>query len=211
MAVDIANRVSNGLSTALNSFKDVVPSEFHPYFTIAFFIVIITLYVLFIWRFHKFIAKRDILEINLRKYNTAEHPALKKTIALAFFLVEYIILLPIFVFFWFFVMALIFLLIAKDYQINQIILISACIVGVIRIVSYYNQQLSEDISKLFPFTILIISLTSTDFFNIQSTIDKITSIPQFFTSIIIYILFIVIVEFIMRIIYIFTNLSRIER
>ena len=45
MAVDIANRVSNGLSTALNSFKDVVPSEFHPYFTIAFFIVIITLYL----------------------------------------------------------------------------------------------------------------------------------------------------------------------
>ncbi|MEK6890596.1 MAG: hypothetical protein AABX03_00495 [Nanoarchaeota archaeon] len=211
MVSNIANSVSNGLNLALTSFKEVIPNALHPYFNLAFFIVAITLYCLFVWKFNKFLSRRDIIGLNLHKYNKVEHPLLNKTLALVLFLLEYMVILPILVFFWFLIIGLMILLLAKDFKVDQIAIMSACIVGVIRIISYYNQQLSEDIGKQFPLALLVILLTSTSFFDIKITIEKIASIPAFFNSIAIYLLFIILIEFIMRIIYIFRNINKIDR
>lgn len=208
--VDIQTIISNGLNTAYTSFKEVVPVEYQPFFSIAFLTVVITLYVLFVYRFYKLIAKRDLIELNLRQYNNFDHLFLKKVIGLILFLIEYIIILPIMVFFWFLVVSLILLMIAKEQSINQIILISACLVGVIRITSYYSQELSQDISKLYPLTILIISVSSSGFFDVGSIIQKVADVGDFFTNIVIYLVFIILVEFVMRVIYIITKLEKVS-
>lgn len=211
MVGNLSSDISVGLTKALTSLRDLVPVNSHPYFNLAFFIVLLTIYSIFVWKFHKFISKRDIFEINLHQYNKVDHPLLNKVVAVLFFLIEYLVILPAIVFFWFFIMALMLLFLAKDYPLPQLILISACIVGVIRIISYYKQTLAEEITKQFPLALLVISLTSSEFFNLDKTILKVSLIPQLLSSIIIYLLFILILEFILRIYHVIANYNRINK
>src|SRR3989344_2541240 len=96
----------------------------------------ITLYALFIWEFYRFIGKRDIIKLDLNKYNNATHPTVSKILEILLFFIESLIIFPIVIFFWFIVLSLFLLFLSKSQSINQIILIAAGTVGAIRITSY---------------------------------------------------------------------------
>jgi len=140
-----------------------------------------------------------LLELNLNQYNNSEHPFLKKFFEVLLFIAEYIIILPVVVFFWFFVISIILLLLAKEHSISNILLISATMVGAIRISAYYNEDLSKDLAKLFPLTVLAVAFLTPNFFDLNDTISKISEIPNLFTNIIFYLIAIVILEFVLRI------------
>lgn len=179
-------------------FTSSIPDEFKIYLTFAIFTIIITLYGMFVWKFYRFLARRDILELNLNQYNRSTQEFVQKTLAVILYILEYIIILPVLVFFWFFVMAMILLLLARDLQIESIALIAACIVGAVRITSYYSEDLSKDLAKLFPFTILSIALVTPGFFDFPSLISKIVEINVLFFNIIVYLLVIMVLEFLLR-------------
>ena len=199
MAGAINNITNEALNNSLNSISSLFPEPYKSYLILGIFILLISIYSIFVWKFYRFLAKRDLLELNLNQYNNSDHPFLKKFFEVLLFIAEYIIILPVVVFFWFFVISIILLLLAKEHSISNILLISATMVGAVRISAYYNEDLSKDLAKLFPLTVLAVAFLTPNFFDLNDTISKISEIPNLFTNIIFYLISIVILEFILRI------------
>ncbi|MEM3074754.1 MAG: hypothetical protein QW727_02320 [Candidatus Pacearchaeota archaeon] len=193
--------ISRTINMSSDFFNSVIPDELKPYIILGTFIVFVTIYSIFIWKFYKFFARRDLLELNLSQYNKYEHDFTRKFFAILLFILEYIIILPIVTFFWFFVVTLILFLLAPGQNISNILLISAVLVGVVRITSYYSENLSEDLAKLFPLTILVVAISTPGFFNLENILSKLSSITSLFTNILLYLLVIMILEFLLRIFY----------
>ena len=199
MAGAINNITNEALNNSLNSISSLFPEPYKSYLILGIFILLISIYSIFVWKFYRFLAKRDLLELNLNQYNNSDHPFLKKFFEVLLFIAEYIIILPVVVFFWFFVISIILLLLAKEHSISNILLISATMVGAVRISAYYNEDLSKDLAKLFPLTVLAVAFLTPNFFDLNDTISKISEIPNLFTNIIFYLIAIVILEFVLRI------------
>ncbi len=138
--------------------------------------------------------------MDLSQYNKAEHPGLSKFFAILLFILEFIIILPIVVFFWFAVITLMMVFLVSEQSVERIILMSAAIVGVIRMAAYYNEELSVEIAKLLPFTILAVALMTPGFFNLKIIFERIYLLIDY--SIIFYLFAIMVLEFVLRIFYI---------
>ena len=163
-----------------------------------FFTAIIVIYSIFVFYFYRFLAKKNIIELNLNQYNQYANPAIVKFFAVIFYLVEYVIVLPVLTFFWFAVLSVLILLLSKGIDISTILLISAALVAAVRITAYVSEDLSKDLAKMLPFTLLAISITTAGFFDINALLQRITEIPSLFSHVLYYLLFIVAIELVMR-------------
>lgn len=166
---------------------------------LAFFTAVIVIYSVFVFYFYRFLAKKNLIELNLNQYNQYNNPAIVKFFAFIFYIIEYIILLPVITFFWFSVLAILILLLSKGIGTATILLISAALVASVRVTSYVSEDLSKDLAKMLPFTLLAIAITTAGFFDINALLSRISEIPSLFSNIPYYLLFIVSVELIMRI------------
>ncbi len=78
-------------------------------------------------------------------------------------------------------------------------LISAALVASVRVTAYISENLSKDLAKMLPFTLLAIAITTAGFFDIETLISRVSEIPSLVSSLPYYLIFIVAIEFIMRI------------
>jgi hypothetical protein len=157
----------------------------------------IVVYSLFIFKFYHYLAKRDILVNHWnRNYDWHEGPAQKffKTI---FYLIDYIILIPIVTFFWFIIMATLLIFLSNNSP-SQILLLSMAIVGAIRITSYYTDELSKDLAKMIPFTLLGVFIIDLHAFSTDKFITNVETMFHMSSTLLYYLLFVVAIEFIMR-------------
>lgn len=198
---EIETLINELLVSPYTLFIDSLPPTYQILFNIFIYTLLIALYSIFVFEFYRFLARKNIIQLNLSKYNTSKHPFLNKFFVAVFFLIEYIIILPVLVFFWFAVLSFFLLLLSKDQTIAQILLVSAAVVGAIRVTSYFREDLSRDLAKVFPFTVLVIFLLSPDFLEFVSVIEKLTQIPLFLEHIFIYLVFIVAFEILIRALY----------
>lgn len=199
MDINSTKEAANGIFLNIyDSILSYIPKEYHIFLVLGFYVVLIAIYVIFIWKFYRFLARRDIIELDLEKYNTSSHPGLRKFVAVLFFLLEYIIILPFLIFFWFAILALFLLLLAKNQALGNIILISAAVIGATRITSYVSEDLSKDLAKMLPFTLLGIFLIDPSFFSVQDFITRLFDIPSLLQHILLYLVFIFALEIILR-------------
>ncbi len=168
------------------------------FFNFLILVLLVVIYSIFIWKFYKFIAKKDILSLDLNKYNKSTHPFFAKVSAGFFYFIEYIIILPFLIFFWFAIFTLFLIFLTQELEINTLLIISATIVAAIRMTSYYKEDLSKDVAKLLPFTLLAITILTPNFFNVERIINHLNQLPNFFGNIAYYLLFIIILEIILR-------------
>ncbi|MEK6860834.1 MAG: hypothetical protein AABY07_02580 [Nanoarchaeota archaeon] len=211
MVEEINNIISYSISKIASFFNSIIPDEYKGYLNLGLLIILLTIYSIFIWKFYRFIGRRDLLELNLSQYNRSEHPSISKFFAILFFILEYIIILPIVVFFWFIVMTLILLILAEKQSIETILLVSTLSVVIIRITSYYEEDLSKEIAKLFPFTMLLVSLLTPEFLNINDILSKASNIPSLIPNVIFYLLVIIFLEFTLRMFYLITSYREEEK
>ena len=186
------------MQNVATGFSKQIPEAYRPFVVLGIYVIGIAIYAILIWKFYKFLARRNIIELDLRKYNKTEHPTLNKMFASGLFLIEYLIILPLVVFFWFSILSILLLLLSKTQSVNQIVLISAAIVAATRLTSYLSQDLSKDLAKMFPFTILAVFLLDPHFFEIGTLIGRVTEIPLLLSNIFGFLIFIIILEVIMR-------------
>ncbi len=189
-----------------DNFQNYIGSGNSILVVLIFFTALIVIYSIFIFYFYKFLAKKNIIDLNLNQYNYSSSPFLEKFLASVFYIVEYIVILPIATFFWFTFLALFLLILAESQPISTILLIAAGLVASVRITSYINEQLSQDLAKMLPFTLIGLSLTQPNFFKMSSFVQGINEIPSLITHIPYYIIFIIAIEFLMRIADLFMNL-----
>ncbi|MFA5173859.1 MAG: hypothetical protein WC438_01635 [Candidatus Pacearchaeota archaeon] len=191
-------QIVDWFSGILLSLQNSLPEKYQILVGLLFYILFIVLYSLFIWKFYRFLARKDIIQLNLSQYNYAQHPAWEKVTATALYIVEYLIILPFLVLFWFSVFSVFLLVLSKGQTTAQILLITAAIISATRITSYISEDLSKDVAKLFPFTALVIFLLEPESIGLVNFFDKIAQIPSLFQHILIFIIFIFIIEFILR-------------
>ena len=134
--------------------------------------ILIAVYAVFIFYFYKFLAKKNLIELNLSKYNKYEAGTFFKAIAIILYILEFIILLPIITFFWFTVLAILLFLLSEGLSLEIVLLISAALISSVRVTSYINENLSQDLAKMLPFTLLGFALTKPTFFNFSTHLSK---------------------------------------
>ena len=166
-------------------------------------VLLIFIYAVLIWKFYRFVSKKNLIDLNLNQYNKSEHPFLNKTIKIFFYILEYIVILPVLVFLWFGVFTIFLLFLTDKIEVKTLLIISATIVAAIRMAAYYKEDLARDLAKLLPFTLLGVSLTQSGLLNFGNVLNKLIEIPLFLEEIIIYLLFIIMIEFVLRLFEIF--------
>ena len=176
-------------------------TDFSSYLTILVYTLAIFIFALFVWKFQKFLSMRDILKLNLSQYNKSQHPTRRKFFGSLLYFLEYIIILPGIVFLWFGILSMFFIVLSENQSIQQIMLVSACLVATIRLMSYFNEDLSKDLSSLFPFLILITFLLDPSFFSKELLLERFLSIPEAIPTVMTYIIFVMAIEALMRLLY----------
>ncbi len=166
---------------------------------LALFVVSVTLYGVFVFHFYRFLARKDIFQLDLEKYNEAKHPLLRKTVSVAFYIFKSLLLFPLFVTFWFLVMAGLLLLMGRNQSIDGIMLAAIGVVAAIRICAYYNGALATDIAKILPFALLGIMLIDNSLIRIPQSTDSIQQAAMRLETMIYYLAGVVALEFTLRI------------
>lgn len=186
-----------GIIEALNSLSAAMNGD-NLTFKLIFFTSVIVLYSVFVYYFYRFLAKKNILELNLNQYNNYDDSDKVKIFAVIFYVIEYIIIMPVISFFWFIVFAVLILVLAQQMSLETVLLISAALIASVRITAYISENLSQELAKLIPLVLLGLAITTPDFFNGPAILERVIQVPSLFNNILYYLGFIMVIELFMR-------------
>lgn len=202
----VINQTLDVFAQGYEQFASVLPEWLQIFISLFLTVIIVVIYAVFVWKFYRFVSHKNIIGLDLNKYNRSTHPVLTKIVAGSLYLVEYIIILPFLIFFWFGIFTFLLVLLAGvSVTLKQILLISAIVVASIRMASYipnYGEKVSEEIAKMLPYLILATTILEPyaliqDFF--PKLITRLEAFPAELSGIPIYLLFIVFLEIILRV------------
>ena len=179
-------------------FLNALPSWGQSFINLFLLVLLIFIYAIFIWHFYRYISKKNLLELNLNKYNRSEHPVFAKLMAGIFYFLEYIIILPFLIFFWYFIFTFFLLFLTQELAIGAILIISAAIIASVRMAAYYKEDVAKEIAKMLPFMLLGISLLTPGFFSFERILSQLEILGDFFQNIFHYLSFIIVLEILLR-------------
>ncbi|MBS3080329.1 hypothetical protein J4221_02575 [Candidatus Pacearchaeota archaeon] len=192
------------------SFYDSIPENQKILFNLLIYTLIILIYSVFIWKYYKFLANKQILDLNLKQYNYTSHPVLEKILATVLYTLEYLIILPFLIIFWFAVLSVFLLVLSENTDTQYILLIAAAIIASTRITAYLSEELSQDIAKVLPLTVLVVFVLGSNSFSYSQLFERFSHIPGLLNNILIFLIFIFVVEFTLRLIYSFIEFFKSE-
>jgi hypothetical protein len=175
------------------------------------FILGVAVYAFFIFKFYRYVARRDVFKLDLKKHDNSKYKNVKKSFSVISYLLKHLLLLPIIIFFWFIVLTIILAFLSKQGDIQTLLLVSIALVGAIRIMSYYSEDLSKDLAKMLPFALLGVFLVDISYFSFSDSWNTILQIPTAWKTLVYYLLFIILLETILRILHALINPFRKEK
>jgi len=87
----------------------------------------------------------------------------------------------------------------KNQTTESILLVSIALVSAVRVAAYYNELLSRDLAKMLPFALLGIYLVDQSYFEFEVSLELMKSIPEYWILLVYYFAFIIVLEFVLRI------------
>lgn len=187
--MDINDLFPSGLNIddALNLLRPVVV-----------YVLGMAVYAIFVFRFYKFVSSRDMFDIDLSKYEESRYRWLRAFLHIVLYLLKYMVVFPIFAFFWFAVLTLILAFLSKGQSFSEVLLTALATVCAIRVAAYYNEDLSTDLAKILPFAVLGIFLINASFFTVSDSLDVLKESTDHRENILYYLIFLIGVEFVLR-------------
>lgn len=162
------------------------------------FVIGVVLYSIFVFRFYRFVARKDVIELRLTQYAQGVE-RLGNVARILLYGVEYAVLFPVFTVIWFLVFTGFLAVLARGYTIDALLLVSMTIVTAIRITSYYTENLSQDLAKLVPFSMLGIFLVQgSEFSSLGRAFSLLFEIPGEWKTVLYYLGFLILLEFTLR-------------
>lgn len=174
-------------------------------------ILAISAYSIFVFVFYRNLAKRDLITLNLDKYSNNLTGKIKKYIKSITFVIQYILIIPVLLTFWTLVLAIILTLLSPDADHSRNALIATSVVGSVRILSYWTEDLSRDVAKMLPFGVLGVFLVGDAQVQISEIKELLESLEEIATSFISSLFLIAVVEGILRSITSIINLISLRR
>ena len=172
---------------------------------VAIYVGGMAVYAIFIFKFYRFVASRDMFALDLSKYEESRFKMVRAFLHLVMYGAKYIILFPAFAFFWFAVLTLILTFLSKDRAFSDILLIALATVSAIRVSAYYNEDLSRDLAKILPFAVLAIFLIDASFFDVSESVNVLREAGEHRESILYYLLFLIALEFALRLLFVYVS------
>ena len=117
------------------------------------------------------------------------------------YLLDHLVLFPVIIFFGFAILAILLGFLGKNQSTGDILLVSIALVGAIRVTAYYSEDLSKDLAKMLPFTLMGIYIVDRSYFDFSISLKLLTGIPDYWTYLVYYFAFIVVLELILRTIF----------
>ena len=165
---------------------------------VAIYILGMALYAVFVFKYYRFVAARDMFAVDLSKYAASRFRWIRIFLHIVMYVAKYLVLFPFFAFFWFSVLTLILTFLSKDRSFPDVLLMALVTISAIRVTAYYNEDLSRDLAKILPFAVLAIFLIDTSFFAISKSLDMLKGTPDYTENILYYLLFLIAMEFVLR-------------
>lgn len=141
-------------------------------------IIAIAAYSGFVFMFYRLLARRDILTLDLTKYNHSTSGRIRAFFRTGAWLLQYAIAIPVLIAFWTLVMAVILTLLAEGNDHARNALIATSVVGSVRILSYWTEDLSRDVAKMLPFAVLGVFLVGSTSVEVSEFEDLMNNVPE---------------------------------
>jgi hypothetical protein len=146
------------LPTNLESFTDQVLPVFAA-------IVGIVVYSTFVFKFYRFLATRDLIDVDFTQYSDGFTGFLKRLVNGILLIIQNILFAPFLISFWVLILAVILTLLSGGGDLYWNVLVATSIVGSVRVISYFSEDLSRDVAKMLPFAVLGVFLVDAGSFN----------------------------------------------
>tara|TARA_B100001778_G_scaffold309230_1_gene290545 strand:+ start:1016 stop:1792 length:777 start_codon:yes stop_codon:yes gene_type:complete len=161
-------------------------------------IVAISVYSVFVFIFYRALAKRDLITLNLNHYSDNLSGRVRKYARTILFVLQYIVVVPVLITFWTLVLAIILTLLSPDADHSRNALIATSVVGAVRILSYWTEDLSRDVAKMLPFGVLGVFLVGDAQVQISEIKELFSGLNEIATSFISSLFLIAVLESILR-------------
>ena len=168
-------------------------------YDVAVYVLGMSLYAVFVFKYYRFVASKDMFALDLSRFEEQSLRWARSTLHVILYVFKYLIVFPVFAFFWFSVLTLILAFLAKDQSFAETLLVALATVGAIRVTAYYDEDLSRDLAKILPFAVLAIFLIDASFFSVGESLDILTEAWDYTEKIVYSLSFIVALELVLRI------------
>ncbi len=166
---------------------------------VSVYIVVMVMYALFVFKFYRFVASRDMFALNLSKYEESRFRLVRAILHFVLYVGKYMILFPVFAFFWFTVLTLILAFLSRGQSFSDVLLTALVTVSAIRVTAYYYEELSRDLAKMLPFALLGIFLIDASFFSgVSEALDVLQDFRNNTENFLYYLVFLIAMEFALR-------------
>ena len=142
----------------LESFTDQVLPAFAA-------IVGIVLYSTFVFKFYRFLAKKDLIDADFSQYSQGFTGFMKRLIDGLLLIVQNILFAPFLISFWVLILAVILTVLSGGDDLYWNVLVATSVVGSVRVISYFSEDLARDVAKMLPFAVLGVFLVDSGSFN----------------------------------------------
>ncbi len=166
---------------------------------VAFYILGMAIYTLFVFKFYRFLASKDIFEFDVSRLEESKHRAVRVALHSVFYVAQYLFVFPLVAFFWFATFTVLLSFLAPDRPFSDVLLVALAVVGTIRISAYVTEDLSRDLAKILPFAVLGIFIVNVSFFKTSESFDVLRQANDNLESILYYLVFLIAMEFALRI------------
>jgi hypothetical protein len=177
---------------------------------ISFYAISIAIYAIVIWHYYRLLARRDFFHFE-ETDGEGIGAWFKNFFGEIAFIFKYVLFFPLISFIFFTFFSLMLFLMSKEQTIQQILFIGAAVIAATRITAYYNEDLARDLAKVIPLALLGVFIVQADFFSTEILIARINELPNFMIEIASFILFFLVLEIALRIIYGFVAVNKSDK
>ena len=187
-------------------FLDNLPVWGQDFINLFLLVILVVGLCAIIWKFYTIISRKNMFRLNLNKYIKSKNSVKERILGWLLYFLEYIIIIPFIIFFWFALFTF-FLIIMTEIEMATILIISAICISAIRMTAYYKEDLSKELAIMLTLDLLVFAMLTQGVFNFERIIGNFLQLSIFFSDIIIYLVFIVCLEIIMRLLDFIFSLS----
>ena len=113
--MDINDILTKGLD--LNDALDLL-------WPVSIYILGMAAYAIFVFKFYRFVAARDVFDLDLSSYEESSYRWIRSSLHFTLYGAKYLILFPVFAFFWFAVLTLVLAFLSKEQTFSDTLLIA---------------------------------------------------------------------------------------
>lgn len=158
----------------------------------------IVVFSILIFKFYRFVAKRDLFS-HPREWNLQAEIWHKSHGKFWGAFLTQGIFLPFLLCLWFAGFAFVLFFLATDFSVELVALISVTLVAAIRITAYYNEEISITLAELMPYWLLGTVLVSPNVFSFDVAIERLSQAGDLVPDIVSFFIFVILVEWSLRI------------